>query len=68
VVATDSITVGGFGLASVNFQRTVIQDEKPLVPLPQPGDTPAPSDAPSGDGLAGGALGTAPAARPTRSR
>ncbi len=37
VVGTDSITVGGFGLASVNLQRVVIHDTKPLVPSGQLG-------------------------------
>ena len=43
VVATDSITVGGFGLSSVNLQRTVIQDQKPLVPPGQPSSTASPT-------------------------
>jgi predicted MPP superfamily phosphohydrolase len=43
VVATDSITVGGFGLASVNLQRQVFQDDKPLEPGPAPSRPPSPA-------------------------
>jgi hypothetical protein len=46
IVAIDAITVGGFGLASVNLQRTVVQQDPPLqpavpVPAPSPSGTPA---------------------------
>lgn len=56
-VATDSITVGGFGLSSVNLQRSVIQEQKPLVPSPQPSGTPTESatlEQPSGSTSAPG--------------
>ena len=39
VVAYDQVTVGGFGLASVSLERTVIRAED-APPLPSPGATP----------------------------
>ena len=45
-VAIDAITVGGFGLTSVNLERTVIRPEETPELSPQP--TPTPSGSPTG--------------------
>jgi len=45
-VAIDAITVGGFGLTSVNLERTVIRPEDTPELTPQP--TPTPSGSPTG--------------------
>jgi predicted MPP superfamily phosphohydrolase len=48
-VAIDAITVGGFGLTSVNLERTVLRPEETpeLAPEPTPSPTPAGSGSPA---------------------
>jgi predicted MPP superfamily phosphohydrolase len=48
VVATDAITVGGYGLTSVNLQRTVFREPTTLTPSPTPSPTGTESPSPAG--------------------
>jgi predicted MPP superfamily phosphohydrolase len=62
VLAYDEITVGGFGLASVALNRTVVRPDEPALapgavvpgPQPTPSSTGSPAAAPSGSARPGG--------------
>ncbi|MFI7586590.1 metallophosphoesterase [Spongisporangium articulatum] len=55
VVATDAITVGGFGLTSVNLQRTVFRTPTVLRPAAEPAPSPTSSPSPTPSVAASGA-------------